>query len=177
MNEAVQQAKDAVDGHEGVKLEAEVPKDWHDGVVVEMEKGKVVKLLPQHKEDGVEKVEELGHPVPPTHAKLPHRPWTAVALVGVVPDQKPPPVVAVGDDQVGKVGVADGHAEVVDDDEWLQVVKRCSVGHQSGAQGEGKVEEEGHDGEDRVGRAGHQRKVRSARILHIVPELVEVVGS
>ena len=106
MDNAIEQAKEGHARRVAAALQADVPKKRHYCVVVEVQKGEVIVLLAQHKEDGVQQVEELGHPVPPGHAKLPQRLRTGVGSIGILPNEETTTVFTVIEKQAHKVGIA-----------------------------------------------------------------------
>ncbi len=132
-------------------------------------------LLAKDKENRVEQIKELGDPVVPAHVQLVHCLWTVVAAIRVLPVDEALAVLAVNQHQTDKVAIDQGHGEVVEQHDWLQVVKGLSIAHHSRPQGEGKVQVEAHEGQQGIGRHIDEGKVRRPRILCVDPVLIERV--
>lgn len=134
-------------------------------------------LLPQHKEDRIEEIKELGHPVKPGHVQPPEGQRAGVTVIGVPPDEEVSAVVAALEDEVDEVGITRRHAKVVRQHEGSQEgrVHGRSPCHEPRAEGEDKVEVGRHDAHYRP-RTVNEREVRRPRVLYVEPVLPERVS-
>ena len=139
-------------------------------MVVGVEGGNLIRLLPQHKEDRLKEVDQLGEQVDVLQADLLEGQRRAVfkGRPTEVKDVRPPPVEH--QKAVEEVGVPEAEKEVVADEERLQAV-RLAAGHEARDDEEGEQKVGGEDeGEGREGVA-NEEEVTCARVAGLVPVL------
>lgn len=156
----------------GVELEAEPGHQRHDGMMKNVQKGRLVSLLSKHKKDGVHPVEEFGNKVQPSKVDNDAVLETAVARVygGTVPRSGHEVGDPHGQQKGGRVEA--DQKTVVDEHESAQL-KRFAILHQSWTNPLNEKDVESDKSDRSVRRTLHERQFVRARIAIIIPRIVQ----
>lgn len=132
------------------KPHSKPPSEWHDGVMEDMQECHLIGLFPQHKENCVQHLNELGEVIEPANWCHPHSFWR-LRVVYQITAKCIPCSPACHQKLIAHVNRQSHNKDVIDDEDPLQI-KRFPVLHYLGPQRYYKIDVKCNDNDlrDRI---------------------------